>query len=153
MKEQLLNDLKEAMKNKDDIKKSTVQLIRASILQFEKDKQIEADNNKILEIITKERKTRLDALADFEKADRQDLIDKTRKEIEILEGYLPKQLSDDELKFEIANIINQVDAHSTSDMGIVMRAAKEKIGSRADGKRISTIVKEYLEAKSKEENI
>lgn len=152
MKEKLLNDLKEAMKNKDIVKKNTIQLIRASILQFEKDKQIEADDNKIIEIIAKERKTRLDALLDFEKAGRQDLIDETRREIEILENYLPKQLSDDELKFEIACIINNVDAHSPSDMGIVMRAAKEKIGSKADGKRISMVVKEQLEVKAKENN-
>ena len=99
MKEQLLNDLKEAMKEKDVIKKNTIQLIRASILKYEKDNLKEVDDNKIMDIISKERKIRLDALKDFAKSGRQDWIDETNKEIEVLNNYLPKQLDDKELSF------------------------------------------------------
>ena len=91
MKEQLLNDLKEAMKEKDVIKKNTIQLIRDYILKYEKDNIKEVDDNKIMDIISKERKIRLDALKDFEKSGRQDLIDETNKEIEVLNNYLPNK--------------------------------------------------------------
>lgn len=150
MKEQLLNDLKEAMKEKDVIKKNTIQLIRASILKYEKDNLKEVDDNKIMDIISKERKIRLDALKDFEKSGRQDLIDETNKEIEVLNNYLPKQLDDKELSFEITRIINEVDAQSIQDLGIAMRAAKEQIGNQADGKRIADMVKLKLNEKGED---
>lgn len=150
MKTKLMNDLKEAMKEKDSIKKNTIQSIRAAILQYEKDKQLEAVDNVIIDIISKERKKRQDALEQFVKANREDLISQTNREIEILDQYLPKQLSDTELILEVARIINEVDAHSPSDMGIVMRAAKEQIGNKVDGKRLSNIVKQKLIERSKE---
>ena len=90
-KEKLMKDLKDAMKNKDEIKKNTVQMVRAAILQIEKDKGIQVEDDKILEIIAKEVKSKKDAIKDFEKAERQDLIDQTNKEIEVLQIYLPKQ--------------------------------------------------------------
>lgn len=150
MKTKLMNDLKEAMKEKDAIKKNTIQSIRAAILQYEKDKQLEAVDNVIIDIISKERKKRQDALEQFVKANREDLINQTNREIEILDQYLPKQLSDTELVLEVARIINKVDAHSPSDMGIVMRTAKEQIGNRVDSKRLSNIVKQKLIERSKE---
>ena len=150
MKTKLMNDLKEAMKEKDAIKKNTIQSIRAAILQYEKDKQLEAVDNVIIDIISKERKKRQDALEQFVKANREDLISQTNREIEILDQYLPKQLSDTELILEVARIIHEVDAHSPSDMGIVMRAAKEQIGNKVDGKRLSNIVKQKLIERSKE---
>lgn len=152
MKEKLINDLKDSMKNKDLIRKNTIQLIRASILQYEKDKQTEADDNKIIEIIAKEKKSRLDALSDFEKANRDDLVENTKKEIDILDTYLPKQLSDEELRIEVAKIINEADLHLKSEMGTAMRRCKEQIGTRADGKRISQYVKEYLAYREEELN-
>jgi hypothetical protein len=140
MKEKLMNDLKEAMKNKDTIRKNTIQSIRASILQYEKDKQIEADNNKILDIIASELKKRNDALEQFTQARRKDLINDCCREISILKEYLPKQLSDEELENEIDDII----ANNEKNMGVIMKAAKERIGNKADGKRIAAIVKERL---------
>ena len=95
LKEKLMEDLKESMKNKDTVRKNTVQMVRAAILQIEKDKGIEVEDDKIIDIIAKEVKTKKDALKDFEKAERQDLIDLTNREIEILQEYLPKQLSRD----------------------------------------------------------
>ena len=107
LKEKLMEELKEAMKNKDTIKKNTVQMVRAAILQIEKDKGIEVGDDKILEIIAKEVKTKKDALVDFEKAQRQDLIDQTNQEIAILQEYLPKQLSREEVKAEVEKIISE----------------------------------------------
>ena len=144
LKEQLMNDLKDAMKEKNDVKKNTVQMIRASILQIEKDKGIEVDDNKILEIIAKEVKKRKDAGIDFEKGGRQDLVEQNNKEIQILSKYLPEQLSKDDLKVIIEQIIEQVGATSMKDMGMVMKASKEKIGAAADGKTINEVVKELL---------
>ena len=144
LKEKLMEELKKAMREKDEIRKNTVQMVRAAILQIEKDKGIEVEDGKILEIIAKEVKSKKDAMADFEKAGRQDLIDQTNQEISILQEYLPKQLTKEELKEKIAAIISKVGATSIKDMGIVMKEAKQEIGTAADGKTINEVVKELL---------
>ena len=144
LKEQLMQDLKDAMKEKDNIKKDTVQMVRAAILQIEKDKGIEVDDAKIIEIIAKEVKGKKDALGDFEKGGRQDLIDQTNTEIEILSKYLPKQLSKEEIEEIVKNVISELGATSMKDMGPVMKEAKNKIGAAADGRTINEVVKELL---------
>ena len=144
LKEKLMEDLKESMKNKDVIRKNTVQMVRAAILQIEKDKGIQVEDDKILEIIAKEVKTKKDALKDFEKAERQDLIEQTNQEIEILQEYLPKQLSREEIKVELEKIIAQVGATSMKDMGAIMKEAKAKMGASADGKTINEVAKEIM---------
>lgn len=144
LKEKLLEDLKSAMKEKDEIKKNTVQMVRAAILQIEKDKAIEVSEEQIIEIIAKEVKKRKDAAIDFEKSGRQDLIEKNKQEIEILTTYLPKQLSKEEIEAIVKDIIAKVNATSIKDMGKVMKAAKEKIGAGSDGKTINEIVKSLL---------
>lgn len=144
LKEELMNDLKNAMKEKDTIKKNTVQMVRAAILQIEKDKGISVEDKKIIEIIAKEVKGKKDALVDFEKAGREDLINQTNEEINILQEYLPKQLSKEEVLEEVKKVIEEVGATSIKDMGIVMKTAKEKIGAAADGRSINEAVKELL---------
>lgn len=144
LKEKLMQELKEAMKNKDTIKKNTVQMVRAAILQIEKDKGIEVGDDKILEIIAKEVKTKKDALVDFEKAQRQDLIDQTNQEIAILQEYLPKQLSREEVKVEVEKIISEIGATSMKDMGAIMKEAKAKLGASAEGKTINEVAKEIM---------
>ena len=144
LKEKLMEDLKESMREKDIIRKNVVQMVRAAILQIEKDKGIQVDDNKILEIIAKEVKTRNDSLADFEKGGREDLVEQAKREIEILSEYLPKQLSKDELKEKVSKIIEEVGATSMKDMGIVMKEAKAQIGAAADGRSINEVVKELL---------
>lgn len=144
LKEKLLNDLKESMKEKDLIRKNTVQLIRSSILQIEKDKAIEVTDEQIIEIIAKEAKKRKDAVQDFEKSGREDLINQNNKELEILTSYLPKQLDLEEIENIVKDIIKESGATSMKDMGIVMKTAKEKIGASADGKTISDVVKKLL---------
>ncbi len=144
LKEKLMSDLKEAMKEKQILKKNVVQMIRAAILQVEKDKQIELEDNQILEIIAKEAKKRKDSLADYEKSGRQDLIDQVKEEIDIISQYLPKQLSKEEIINIVKEVIKDVEAVSIKDMGKVMKAAKEKIGASADGKAINEVVRELL---------
>ncbi len=144
LKEKLLEDLKNAMKEKNDIKKNTVQMVRSAILQIEKDNGIQVDDNKILEIIAREVKIRNDALSDFEKAGREDLVEGTKEEIAILTAYLPKQLTKEELTEKISKIIAEVGATSMKDMGMVMKEAKAQIGTAADGKSINEVVKELL---------
>ena len=143
-KEKLMEDFKESMKNKDTVRKNTVQMVRASILQIEKDKGIEVEDSKIIDIIAKEVKTKKDALKDFEKAERQDLIDLTNREIEVLQEYLPKQLSRDEVKEEVQKIITEIGATSMKDMGAIMKEAKAKMGASAEGKTINEVAKEIM---------
>ena len=144
LKEQLLNDLKDAMKEKDEVKKNTVQMVRAAILQIEKDKGITVEDSKILEIIAKEVKTRRDSIVEFEKGERDDIVKQAQEEIEVLAKYLPKQLTKEELQEKISAIIEKIGATSMKDMGAVMKEAKQEIGTAADGKTINEVVKELL---------
>ncbi len=145
LKETLLEDLKSAMKEKDTVTKNTIQMARAAILQVEKDKQITLEDNDILTILAKEVKKRKDSLVDYEKGGREDLVEQIKKEIQVLEKYLPKPLSREELEKEIKQIVQEQNATSMKDMGKVMKVAKEKIGTRADGKEINEIVKSLLQ--------
>lgn len=144
LKEKLMSDLKEAMKEKQVLRKNVVQMIRAAILQVEKDKQIELNDNQVLEIIAKESKKRKDSLADYEKSGRQDLIDQVNQEIEIIAEYLPKQLSKEEITNIVKEIIDETGASTIKDMGKIMKLAKEKMGASADGKTINEVAKELL---------
>ena len=145
LKEKLLEDLKECMKTKNVVRKNVVQMVRAAILQVEKDKHINLEDEQIIEIIAKESKKRKDSLSDYEKSGREDLINQVKEEIEILSEYLPKQLSEEELENILQEIIKEENATSMKDMGRVMKVAKEKIGAKADGKTINEIVKKLLE--------
>ena len=144
LKEKLMEDLKNAMKTKNEVRKNTVQMVRAAILQIEKDKGIQVEDDKILEIIAKEVKSKKDVLKDFEKAGREDLISQTNQEIEILQEYLPKQLSREEIKAEVEKIISQIGATSMKDMGAIMKEARAKMGASADGKTINEVAKEIM---------
>ena len=144
LKEKLLEDLKNSMKEKNVVRKNVVQMIRAAILQKEKDNQIELSDEEIMQIIAKEAKTRKDALPDYEKSGREDLIEKANEEIKALEEYLPKQLTDEELVAEVKKVIEKLNATSMKDMGPVMKEAKATIGAQADGKRINEVVKSLL---------
>ncbi len=144
LKEKLMDDLKIAMREKDEVKKNTVQMVRAAILQIEKDKGIKVEDEKIIEIIAKEVKGKKDALVDFEKGGRDDLVSQTNQEIAILQEYLPKQLTPEEIKVEVEKVIKDIGATSMKDMGAVMKEAKARIGVAADGRAINEVVKELL---------
>ena len=144
LKETLMDDLKAAMKDKDVIRKNTVQMIRSAILQFEKDNKAELDDNGIIDVIAKELKRRRDVLPEYEKSGREDLIADINREIEILLAYLPKQLSKEELEVIVSEANAEVGATSMKDMGKIMAAVMPKTKGRADGKMINEIVKAKL---------
>ena len=144
MKEELLKELKEAMKNKDEIRKNTITMLRSAILQVEKDTKKVLSDDEIIGIVAKEVKKRKDSISDYEKADRQDIIDDLKKEIEILSKYLPKQLTEEEIEKMVDIAINEVGATSARDMGKVMQYLRPKTNGKADGKVVSNIVKEKL---------
>lgn len=139
-----MNDLKEAMKDKDTIRKNTVQMVRSAVLQFEKDNKTELDDNGVIEVIAKELKKRKDVLPEYEKSGRDDLIEGLNKEIETLLGYLPAQLSKEELMEIVKEAIAETGATSMKDMGKIMAVVMPKTKGRADGKEINAIVKEML---------
>jgi len=144
LKEKLLEDLKNSMKEKNINRKNVVQMVRAAILQKEKDNNIELNDEQILEIISKENKKREDSLADYQKAGREDLVSQIKEEMSVLEEYLPKKLDKEELTKIIKEIIEQTGASSMKDMGTVMKEAKARCGLAADGRDINIIVKEML---------
>ncbi len=144
LKDTLMSDLKDAMKDKDVLRKNTVQMVRAAILQKEKDQQITLSDDDILDVIAKEVKTRRDSLAEFEKGGRADLVEAVSRELEVLLGYLPQQLSEEELRAIIKDTIAETGAESMRDIGKVMVSVREKTKGRADGKQINTIAKELL---------
>ena len=147
LKEQLFADLKTAMKEKDTLKKDTVQLIRSGILQYEKDNKVELDDEGVLEIISKQLKSRRDSLPDYVKSGREDLIEKLNKEIEILLGYLPEQLSEDEIAKIVEEAIAATGAASIKEMGKVMGIVNPKVKGRADMKVVGALVKKMLTGK------
>ena len=144
LKEKLLEDLKNCMKNKNVVRKNVIQMVRAAILQVEKDNSITLDDNQIIDIIAKESKKRKDSLDDYEKSGRQDLINELKEEIDILAEYLPKQLSMEEVEKIVKEVIEAEGATSMKDMGKVMKSAKEKIGPASDGRTINEAVKKLL---------
>ncbi len=145
LKEKLQEDLKSSMKNKDTVKKSVVTLIRAAIKQVEIDNRVELDDEAIMDIIVKQMKQRKDALEEFKKADRDDLVKETEAEIEIIKQYLPQELSENELLAIITDTISEIGASSIKDMGKVMAAVNPKTKGRADGKLVSELVKKNLQ--------
>ncbi len=147
LKEQLFADLKTAMKEKDTIRKDTVQLIRSGILQIEKDQKIELDDEGVVEVISKQLKSRRDSLPDYEKSGREDLIEKLNREIQILLGYLPEQLSEDEIQKIVEEAIASTGAASIKEMGKVMGVVTPKVKGRADMKVVGSLVKKMLQGK------
>lgn len=144
LKEDLMQALKKAMQDKDILKKETITMLRAAILQVEKDGQKELSENEMQAIVAKEVKKRKESTIDFEKGGRQDIVEQLNKEIEILSEYLPEQLSEEEVKNMVIVAISAVGAQGMKDMGKVMGALREKTQGRADGKLVSDIVKTEL---------
>ena len=144
LKEKLMDDLKLSMKDKDTVRKNTVQSVRAAIKQVEVDNRVELSDDDIIGVIAKEAKKRKDVLPEYEKSGRTDLIDELKREIEILMGYLPSQLSKEELGEIVKNAIAEVGASSMKDMGKIMANVMPKIKGRADGGMVNAIAKELL---------
>ena len=140
IREQILADIKEAMKAKDEFKRDTLRTLNAALKQVEVDQRIEMTDEVVLPLLQKEIKKRADSVELYLKGAREDLAKKEQSEIELIKAYLPAQLSDDELKEKIKSIIEKVG----KNLGAVMKMAKDEIVASADAKRISMIAKELL---------
>lgn len=143
LKDRLNEDLKTAMKEKNNIKKNTIQLLRASILQEEVNSRESLTNEQVQDIIMKEKKKRIDALSQFEKAKRKDLVEQTQKELLYINTYLPQPASEYEINNVIEETIKELNA-TQKEMGMVIKQVREKLKNRVDGKTISDKVKEKL---------
>lgn len=144
LKEILMQDMKSAMKEKDVVKKNVVMMIRAGILQIEKDNKVNLDDDGVIDVIAKQLKQRRDSLADFEKGARQDLVDLTNREIELLLSYMPKQLSKEEVNEIVKEAVGRLGLASVKDMGKLMADVMPKVKGRTDGKAINEAAKEFL---------
>lgn len=143
LKEKLLNDMKEAMKNKDTVRKNTIQLVRAAILNKEKEERKELTDTEIEQIISKEIKKRNDTIGMLLEHNRETEIGDIQKEQEILSEYLPKPLTPEELDLIVTKVLAE-GAFGPKQMGAVIKAVKEEVGTRAEGKMISELVKSKL---------
>ena len=140
IREQILADIKEAMKAKDEFKRDTLRTLNAALKQVEVDQRIEMTDEVVLPLLQKEIKKRADSVELYIKGTREDLAKKEQGEIELIKAYLPAQLSDEELKTKIEAIIQK----TGKNLGAVMKMAKDEIGASAEAKRISMIAKELL---------
>ena len=147
LKERLNADFKEAMKNKQTVRKETISFVRAAIKQFEVDNREEIDDAGIASILAKQVKMRKDALADFESAGRTDLIDAYNAEINVLMDYMPKQLTADEIMDIVRQIAQEMGIEQGSgraSMGKLMGAVMPKVKGVADGNDVKNSVMQFL---------
>ena len=146
IKDLLTEDMKQAMKDRESgkLRLSVIRMARANIKNIEIDGRKELNDDEVLVVLMKEVKMRQDSLEEFTKAGRNELAEQARQEIAILENYLPEQLGDEELKALVQEAISESGAVSPKDMGKVMSAVMAKTKGRAEGKRINTMVREFL---------
>jgi hypothetical protein len=147
LKENIQKALTKAMKERDEDTKRTLRLVISAIKLAEIDEKGELDESRILAILQKEVKTREDSIKEAQAAGRQDLIQQAEREIKILNLFLPKQLDDEELKQLAKGVIQETDATSIRDMGMVMKNLMPKLEGRASGQDASKIVRELLQNK------
>ncbi|SDZ19846.1 hypothetical protein SAMN05660462_02185 [Proteiniborus ethanoligenes] len=144
LKIRLMDDMKNSMKNRDKLRKDVLTMVRAAIKQIEVDERVELDDESIIDVISKQVKQKKDAIEDFKRGQRQDLVELTEKEIDILLEYLPKQLTESELDEIVKAAIDETGANSLRDMGKIMSNVMPKIKGRADGSMVNNIVKQYF---------
>lgn len=144
LKEQLKNDLKDAMRAKELVKRDSIRSINTMIKQIEVDERKELNDEDIIKLIQRGIKQREEAATQYKDAGRDDLVAVELEQVEIFKNYLPKQLSDEELESGMKEIIAEVGATSMKDMGKVMGNATKKFAGVADGKRINEMVKKLL---------
>jgi len=144
LKERLDGDLKDAMRNKDSVRRTVLRTIISEIRNAEIAKQEALDDEGVLVVMTKQAQQRRDSIEAFKSASRSDLVESESAELKIISGYLPEQLSEDEIEVVITEVISQVEAKGFSDMGKVMKEIMQRIRGRADGKMVSAIVTSRL---------
>lgn len=144
IKERIQSDWKDSLKSKDKERASVLSMAKSAILYAEKDAKSTLSEDQIIEILAREVKMRRDAVAEFEKGNRNDLVEQGRFEIETLLSYLPKQLKEDEIIELVENTAKEIGANNMKDMGKLMAALKPLTTGTADGKLVSSLVKNYL---------
>lgn len=144
LKEQINDDIKTAMREKDNAKRDALRLLSSAMKQIEVDERKELSDDDIIKIIQKQVKQRQEAMHQYREAGREDLYEKEASEAAIFETYLPKQLSDDELETALRSIIAETGAETMKDIGRVMGAASKTLGAQADGRRINECAKKLL---------
>ncbi|ACY48611.1 GatB/YqeY domain-containing protein [Rhodothermus marinus] len=148
LKEKLTEDLKAAMRARDEARLRTIRALRAALMEREiaerKGGEATLTPEQELEVLQKEAKRRREAIEQFRAAGREDLVQKEEEELKIIEEYLPRQLSDDEIRAVLEEIIEAVGARSVRDMGRVMKEAMARMRGQADGRRVSELARELL---------
>jgi uncharacterized protein len=142
--EQLTQDMKNAMRNKEKTKLSTIRMVRSAIKKAEIDQKTTLSDDDVMAIMLREIKQRKDAIREYTKAERDDLVAKEQEELEILQTYLPEPLSEAELRELVQQTITQLGASSKKEMGKVMGAVLSQVKGRADGKAVNQLVQELL---------
>lgn len=144
LKAQISEDMKTAMRAKDMQKLGVIRLLQAAIKQREVDERIELDDDAVIAAIEKMLKQRRDSIAAFEGANRHDLADQEKFEVTVLQGYLPAQLSEDEINAIIAKVVAETGAAGAKDMGKVVGAVKPLVAGKADMAKVSGLIKAAL---------
>jgi uncharacterized protein len=149
LREQLSNDLKDAMRQRQETRKRTLRSVIAALKQAETEldssgERIHLDDEGILALIVQQAKQRRDSIREYAKGGRQDLVDEEQAELAILEEYMPRQLTRAEIEAEARQVIEEVGASGPRDIGKVMRPLLDRLGDRADGREVNLVVRELL---------
>ncbi len=144
IKQQVQDDLKEAMKTRQEVKIGALRMLLTAFVNKEKEKGEEISDEQFAQVVMSEAKKRRESIEAFGKGGRQDLVQKEEAELEILQAYLPAQLSEEEIRELAKKTIADVGASSLKDMGKVMANLMSKLAGKADGAVVSAIVKELL---------
>jgi len=151
VEDKIKQELNQAIKEKNEVVRSTLRMLLAVVINKEKEKSyktskdVSLTDEEVMDIISSEAKKRRDSISEFEKGDRQDLADKEKKELEVLQKYLPEQLSEDEVKVLVEEAIKETGVSDVKDMGKVMGALMPKVKGKADGNLVSKVVKDLLQ--------
>ena len=144
LKERIMNDLKKAMKERNEVKVRTLRMVIASIKNWEVENTKEIDDDGMITVLTKEAKRRKEAIEEYRKAGREDLMRAEEEELKIIESYLPERMSEEEIKELVLKTIEEVKATSPKDLGKVMKVIMPKVKGRADGKLVNEMVRKIL---------
>ena len=144
LSEQIMSDMKEAMKARDKVRLNTVRMIKSALMNEKIKAGHDLTAEEELTVLSREKKQREESIAEFTKADRKDLADETKQELTIVESYLPKQMTPEELDQAVSSAIAEVNAQGKSDFGKVMKVLMPKIKGKADGKAASDVVRKQL---------
>ena len=144
MRNQILEDLKTAMKERDKVKLSVVRMVKSAVQMEELNKKRELNDEEVVDVISKQIKTRKDSIKEFEKGGREDLVKSTQEEIDILSTYLPEQLTQEEIVQIIDKAFEEIKPEGSRDMGKVMKVVSPLVKGKADMGEVSAIIKERL---------